>query len=59
MFFPENPGLSRTTLEKTIDTIPRKRPDRRQEGRTERPYFVRVARLPPGIQKSLIQERHR
>ena len=43
--FPENPALSRTTLygflascqnlEKTNDTIPRKRSDRRKERRTE------------------------
>ena len=43
--FLENPALSRTTLygflascqnlEKTNDTIPRKRPDRRKERRTE------------------------
>ena len=41
--FPENPALSRTTsygfqascqnLEKTNDTIPRKRPGRRKDGR--------------------------
>ena len=46
--------LSRTTsygllalsqnLEKTNDTIPRKRPDR--------PYFIGPFRLPPGIQNS-------
>ena len=63
--FLENPALSRTTsygflascqnLEKTNDTIPRKRPDRRTDGRTDRPYFIGPFRLPPGVQKSLLQ----
>ena len=45
MFFPENPALSRTTsygffapcqnIEKTNNTIPRKRPDRRTDRQTE------------------------
>ena len=44
-FFLENPALSHTTsygflascqnLEKTNDTIPRKRPDRQKDGRTD------------------------
>ena len=47
--FLENPGLSRTSyrflapcqnLEKTNDTIPRKRLDRSTDGRTNRPYFT-------------------
>ena len=67
--FPENPALSHTTsngilvpcqnLEKIDDTIPRKRPDRRKDGRkhgttdrrTGRPYFIGPFRLPPGVQK--------
>ena len=43
-------------LEKTNDTIPRKRPDRRKnertDGRTDRPYSIgQPFRLPPGVQK--------
>ena len=43
-------------LEKTNDTIPRKRPDRRKnertDGRTDRPYSIgKPFRLPPGVQK--------
>ena len=61
--------LSRTTscwflaqcknLEKTIDTIPKKRRDRPKEGRTERPRFIGLFRLPPGIQNSLTHKKHR
>ena len=58
--FLENPALSRTisygflascqNLEKTNDTIPRKRLDRR---RTDRPYFIGPGPfwLTPGVQK--------
>ena len=59
--FLENPTLSSTTsrgilapcqnLEKINDTIPRKRPDRRNDGRTDRPYFIRPFQLPLGVQK--------
>ena len=63
--FPENLAFSRTTshgilapcqnLENNNDTIPRKRPDRRndgrEEGRTHRPDFIGPFRLPPGFQK--------
>ena len=38
-------------LEKINDTIPRKRPDRRNDGRTDRPYFIRPFQLPLGLQK--------
>ena len=66
--FQENPALSRTAsygflatcqnLEKTKDTIPRKRPERgpkdgRKDGRKDRPYFIRALRLTPGLQKRL------
>ena len=65
--FLENLAPSRTTsygflepcqdLEKTNNTIPRKRPDRRKDGwkdgRTDRPYFIEPFRLPPGFQKML------
>ena len=54
--FPENLAPSRTTSyaflapcqisEKTNDTIPRKRLDRRTDGRTDRPF-----QLLPGVQK--------
>ena len=68
--FPENPTLSRTTqygfpapcqnLEKTNDTIPRKRPDRHKDRRNDggtdcrmdRPYFIGPFRLPSGVQKA-------
>ena len=56
--FPENPALSRTTLygflascqnlEKTNDTIPRKRPDRRKDGQT---LFIGPFWLTSGVQK--------
>ena len=59
--FLKNLALSRTTsygflascqnLEKTNDTIPRKHPDRRNDGRTDSPYFIGPFRLPPGVQK--------
>ena len=63
----ENPALSRTTscrilasrqnLEKTTDTIPRKRPDRqndrRTDERTDRPYFIGPFWLMLGVQKHL------
>ena len=52
--------LSRTTsygflascqnLEKTNETIPRKHPDRRKDGRTDRPYLIEPFRLMPGVQ---------
>ena len=58
--FLENSALSHATsygflascqnLEKTNDTIPRKRPDRRKDGRTDRPYFIGPFRLTPGVQ---------
>ena len=58
--FLENPARSHTALyeflascqnlEKTNDTIPRKRPDRRKDGRTDRPYFIGPFRLTPGVQ---------
>ena len=65
--FLENLAPSRTTsygflepcqdLEKTNNTIPRKRPDRRKDGwkdgRTDRPYSIEPFRLPPGFQKML------
>ena len=69
-FFLVNPALSRTNsngflascqnLEKTNDTIPRKRPDRRKDGRTDRPYFIGPFRLTPGVQKigSFVQFLH-
>ena len=60
-FFPENLALPGTTSygflalcqnsEKTNDTIPRKRLDRRMDGRTDRPYFTGTFRLLPGVQK--------
>ena len=40
--------------EKTNDTIPRKRLDRR----TDRPYFIGPFRLPPGVQKADISKYH-
>ena len=63
-FFLENPALSRTTsygflascqnLEKTNNTIPRKRLDRwkdgRKDGRMDRPYFTGPFQLTPGVQ---------
>ena len=60
-FFLENPALSCTTgflvscqnLEKTNDTIPRKRPDRRKDGwkdgRMGRPYFIGPFWLTMGV----------
>ena len=63
-FFPKNPALSRTTshgilapcqnLEKINDTIPRKRPERRKDGRMDRHYFIGTFRLLPGVQKILL-----
>ena len=38
-------------LEKTTDAIPRKRPDRRKDGRTDRPYFIGPFRLLPEVQQ--------
>ena len=35
-------------LEKTNNTIPRKLQDRRKDGGTDRPYFIRPFWLPPG-----------
>ena len=59
-FFLQNPTLSRTTsyeflascqnLEITNDTIPRKCPDRRIDGRTDRPYFIGPFQVMPGAQ---------
>ena len=69
-FFPENSALSRTTsygflvpvqnLEKFRDTIPRKRPDRRKDGRTEGQtdpisYDPSGYRLDPTKQNTTIQ----
>ena len=58
--FPEYPALPGTTSyeflapcqisEKFNDTIPRKRLDRRTDGRTDRPYFIGPFRLPPRVQ---------
>ena len=58
--FPQNPALSRTTVdgilapcqsfEKINDTIPRKRPDRQGDGRTDRPHFIGPFRQPLGVQ---------
>ena len=64
--FPENPALSRITshgilasrqnLEKINDTIPRKRPDRRKDGPKDgRPYFIGPFRLPPWVQKPVLE----
>ena len=63
--FPENPALPRTTSyeflapcqvsEKANDTIPRKRVDRRTDGRMDRPYFIGPFRLLLGVQKRLIR----
>ena len=47
-------------LEKTNDTIPRKRPDRHKDRRNDggtdcrmdRPYFIGPFRLPSGVQKA-------
>ena len=39
-------------IEKTKDSIPRKRPDRRTEGLTDRPYFNRT--LPADAQRDLV-----
>ena len=62
--FLGNPALSRTTshgnlapckdLEKLNNTIPRKDPDGRMDGRMDRPYFIGPFRLPPGVQQSMI-----
>ena len=63
--FPENPALSRTSsygflgpcqnLQKTNETIPRKRLDKQKDrgtdGRTDRLCFIGPLRLPPGIQQ--------
>ena len=59
-FFLENPAFSRTTsyeflvpcqrVQKVNDIIQRRRPERRKDGRTERPYFIGPFRLPSGIQ---------
>ena len=64
--FLENPALSRTTsygflapsqnLEKVNDTIQRKRPDRRKDGRTDRPCFIGPFQLPPGVQLKYVLE---
>ena len=65
IFFLENPVLLRTTsygflvpclnLEKTNDTIPRKRLERRKDGRKNgrmvRPYFIGPFWLLSGVQK--------
>ena len=58
--FLENSALSRTTLygflapcenlEKVNDAIQRKRPDRKKDGRMERPYSIGPLWLLPGIQ---------
>ena len=63
-FFPENPALSRTpsygflapyqNLEKAKDTIPRKRPDRRKDGRTDRPYFIDTSGYRRGSRKKIV-----
>ena len=37
--------------EKNFDTIPRKRLDRRKDGRADRPSFIGPLRLPLGVQK--------
>ena len=34
---------------KSNDPIPRKHPDRWQDGRTDRPYFIGSFWLPPGV----------
>ena len=62
--FPKNPALSSTTshgilapcqnLEKINDTIPRKRPERRKDGRMDGHYFIGTFRLLPGLQKILL-----
>ena len=62
--FPKNPALSSTTshgilapcqnLEKINDTIPRKRPERRKDGRMDGHYFIGTFRLLPGVQKILL-----
>ena len=42
-FFPKTvalPCTSSRNSEKPYNPIPRKHPDRRQDGRTDRPYFV-------------------
>ena len=61
-FFLENPAPSHTTsygflapcqnLEKVNYTIQRKLPDRRKDGRTDRPYLIGPFRLPPGVQQN-------
>ena len=38
-------------LEKTNDTIPRKHPNRRKNGRTDRPYFIGPFWLLLGVQQ--------
>ena len=38
-------------LEKTNDTIPRKRPDRRKDERTDRPYYIGPFQLTLGVQQ--------
>ena len=52
--FPQIYDLCRNTanninLEKPIDPIPRKHLDRKQDQRTDRPYFIGSFRLPPGV----------
>ena len=63
-FLPKNLALSHTTSygflaacqnsEKTNDTIPRKCPHRRMNGRMDRPHFIGPFRLPPGSKKALL-----
>ena len=58
--FPENPALSHPAshgilapcqiLEKTNDATPRKRLDRRKD----RPHFIALFWLPPGVQKETL-----
>ena len=43
-----------TKLEKNIDLIPRKHPDK-QDGRTDRPYFIGHFWLLPGVQQVQLQ----
>ena len=39
-------------IEKINDKILRKRTEGQKDGRTDRLYFIRPFRLPPGVQKS-------
>ena len=58
--FPKSLALSCTTLygflgpcqnlEKTSDAIRRQFLDRRKDGRTDRPYFIKAFQLLPGVQ---------